>query len=74
MVKVKVTAIGNSIGIVLPKEVSARLKVGKGDTLFLTETPDGYALGAGDPSFEQFMELAEEGMRAYPNALRELAK
>lgn len=48
MVALKLSKVGNSIGAVLPKEVLARMKVGQGDTLYLTETPDGYRL---TPSF-----------------------
>lgn len=72
--KLKVTQIGNSAGVVLPKEVLARLKVAKGDHLHLTETPDGYALSPYDPAFEEQMEAAREIMKRRRNALRELAK
>jgi putative addiction module antidote len=44
MLKVKLTTIGNSTGVVLPKEVMGKLNVHKGDTLYLLETPDGYEL------------------------------
>lgn len=69
-----VTQIGNSTGLILPKEVVARLKVKKGDTVFLTETPDGYTVTPYDPEFEAQMESAKRGMAKYRNALRELAK
>ena len=48
----KLTQIGNSVGVILPKEVLARLKLERGDTLFVTDTPDGVALTPLDPSFE----------------------
>ena len=70
----KVTTIGSSAGVVLPKEALARLRVKKGDRLFLVETPNGYELVPYDPEFRQQMEAAEEGMHRYRNALRQLAK
>jgi putative addiction module antidote len=69
-----VTQIGNSTGLILPKEAVARLKVKKGDSVFLTETPGGYAVTPYDPEFEAQMEAAARGMARYRNALRELAK
>lgn len=53
-----VTRIGNSTGIILPKEAAARLKVKKGDAVFLTETPTGYAITPYDPEFEARMDAA----------------
>lgn len=70
----KLTAIGNSMGVVLPKEVTARLKVEKGDSVFLTETPDGYRLTPYSPEFETQMNAARKIMKKRRNALRELAK
>ena len=70
----KITKIGNSAGVVLPKDVLARLRVGPGDTLHLTEAPDGVRLTAHDPDFAAAMELAEEIMREDRNILPELAK
>jgi putative addiction module antidote len=72
--RAKVTQIGNSIGLILPKEATARLKIKKGDIVFLTETSDGYTLSPYDPEFETQMNLARQGMAEYRNALRELAK
>ncbi len=74
MVKLKLTTVGSSTGVVLPKEVLARLKVQKGDTLFLTDSPDGYRITPYDPEFEQQMELARRVMRERRNVLKELAK
>ena len=74
MIKAKVTTVGNSTGLVLPKEVLARLGVEKGDTLFLVEAEDGYRMTPYDPEFERQMKVAERGMRRYRNSLRELAK
>ena len=70
----KLTQIGNSVGVILPKEVLARLKVGKGDTLFVSETPDGISLTPHDPAFEKQMEAARDIMHKRRNVLRELAK
>ena len=70
----KITKIGNSAGIVLPKDVLARLRVGPGDALYLTEAPDGVRLSAIDPEFEEQMKVAEEIMRRDRNVLRALAK
>lgn len=70
----KVTKIGNSAGVILPKEVLARLRVGPGDVLYVTEAPDGIRLTATDPSFAEKMEVAERIMREDRDILRELAK
>ena len=69
-----ITKIGNSTGVILPKEAVARLKVKKGDTVFLIETPEGYAISPYDPEFETQMKAAREGMAKFRNALHELAK
>jgi putative addiction module antidote len=74
VVKLKVTTVGSSAGVVLPKEVLARLKIEKGDTLFLTEAPDGYRITPYDPDFERQMELARRVMRERRHVLRDLAK
>jgi putative addiction module antidote len=70
----KLTQIGNSVGVILPKEVLVQLKLEKGDSVFLTETPDGYVVTPHDPSFEVQMRAAEKVMKKRRNALRELAK
>jgi len=70
----KLTQIGNSVGVILPKEVLARLKLVKGDTLFITDTPDGVALTPYDPSFEDQLEVGREFMREYKDTFRALAK
>jgi putative addiction module antidote len=75
MVELKVRKFGNSMGVVLPKEVMQRLKSGDGDRLFLTESPDGaYRLTPYDPSFDKKMSAAEDIMRRYRNTLRALSK
>jgi putative addiction module antidote len=70
----KLTQIGNSVGVILPKEVLGKLKLGKGDSIFITETPDGYALTPHDPNFETQLQAAEEIMKRRRHVLRELAK
>jgi len=74
VIKVSVRQIGNSTGVILPKEALARLHIGAGDTLFLVETPAGYEVTPYDPEFEAQLKSAQKGMRAYRNTLRELAK
>jgi putative addiction module antidote len=74
MLKLKVTKIGNSLGVVLPKEMLARLKVEQGDALFFTEAPDGYRITPYDEELGIQLAEAREIMRRRRNALRELAK
>jgi putative addiction module antidote len=74
MIRLKVIKIGNSAGIVLPAEALALLKVRKGDSVFLTESPDGFRVTPYDPEFEEDMTLARKFMRERRNLLRELAK
>ena len=74
MYTLKITAIGNSLGVVLPKEALARLKVSRGDALYVTETPDGFRLTPYDPAFEEQMSAARRVMKKRRAALRELAK
>jgi len=70
----KLTQIGNSVGVILPKEVLARLKVEKGDVIYLTDSADGMRLTPHDPVFETQMKAAREVMRKRRAVLRELAK
>ena len=75
MTQLKIRPIGNSLGVVLPKDALARLNVKEGDVLHLTPAPDGsMRLTPYDPAFEKQMRIAEEGMARYRNTLRELAK
>jgi putative addiction module antidote len=74
MVALKLTSIGNSVGLVLPKETLAKMKVEKGDVVYLTESPDGYRLTPYDPEFEAQMAAARKITRKRRNALRELAR
>lgn len=74
MSSMKVIAIGNSIGVTLPKEMLTRLGVQKGDTLFAIDTPDGIRLTTVDPTFEAQMAMARQIMHRRRAVLRELAK
>jgi putative addiction module antidote len=70
----KVIAIGNSAGIILPKETLARLNVQKGDTVYMTEGPEGVRLTPYDEQFMRKLEASEKVMRKYRDALRKLAE
>jgi putative addiction module antidote len=75
MVELKVRKFGNSLGVVLPKEVVNRLQAGDGEPLFLIEAPDGsYRLTAYDPGFEKKMKKADDIISRYRNTLHVLAK
>lgn len=71
---IKLTQIGNSVGLILPKEVLARLKLEKGDTVFLTDTPGGVAITPNNPSFEEQLEIGRQFMREYRDTFNALAK
>ena len=73
--KLEVKKIGNSTGLILPKELLARLRLDQGDWVYVTELPDGgVRLTPTDPTFEKGMEIAERAIKTYRNALAELAK
>jgi putative addiction module antidote len=74
MSALKLTQIGNSVGVILPKELLARLKVKKGDTLFLTEAANGLTLTPYDPEVEEQPKLGREFMREYCDTFHQLAK
>jgi len=74
MAQLKITSIGNSAGIILPKEILEKLRVSKGDSLHLTETPRGYELSAYDQKIADQMEVAERIMRENRNMLSKLAQ
>ena len=75
MVELKVRKFGNSLGVVLPKDVINRLQTGDGEKLFLVEAANGdYRLTPYDPAFERQMEEVENVMTRYRNTLRALAK
>jgi putative addiction module antidote len=70
----KITTIGNSVGIVLSKETLGKLKVAKGDTLYITDTPDGIQLTPYDAAFAEQMDAARIVMRKHRDVLRKLAE
>lgn len=70
----KLTQIGNSVGVILPKEVLAQLKLEKGDMVYLTDSAEGFRLTPHDPEFEAQMTQAREIMRRRRKVLHELAK
>ena len=72
--KLKITTVGNSAGVILPKELLARLRLEKGDELYALETPDGIRLTTYDPELAAQMEAAEQIMREDRLVLRKLAK
>jgi putative addiction module antidote len=74
MFALKLTRIGNSVGVILPKEMLARLKLEKGQSVFLTETPAGYVLTPYDPALEEQIEAGREFMREYRDTFHQLAK
>ena len=72
--KLKITTIGNSAGVILPKELLARLRLEKGDELLALETPDGIRLTVYDPTLAEQMEVAERIMRNRRSLLNKLAQ
>ena len=74
MFSLKLTQIGNSVGVVFPKELLALLHLEKGDTLFATESPEGVRLTPFNPEFEKQMALARQIMKSRRDVLHELAK
>lgn len=74
MTKLKIVTIGNSVGVTFPKEILERLRVQKGDTVYVLETPNGIELTPYDPEFAEQMEVAEEVMRESRDVLRKLAE
>jgi putative addiction module antidote len=71
--KLKVTTIGNSAGVILPRQLLARLRIEKGDELFALEDPDGIRLTTYDPELARQLEVAEDVMREDRDVLRKLA-
>jgi putative addiction module antidote len=72
--KLKLIPVGNSTGVILPKELLERLRVQKGDELHVLETPDGVQLVPFDSEFARQMDVAEGVMRKRRNLLRKLAE
>jgi len=74
VLELKLRKVGNSVGLVLPKQALAHLKAGEGDTLCLTEAPDGSVRLTTNPEVAKQMEVVKSLMHRYRNTLRELAK
>jgi putative addiction module antidote len=75
VVELKVRKIGNSLGVILPKEIVQRLHTAEGMALYLTEAPDGsYRITPYDPDFDRKMEAVEDVVGRYRDTLRTLAK
>ena len=74
MTELKLTQIGNSVGVILPKELLAKLKLEKGDIVFATDAPGGVLLSAYNQKIEHQLRLGREFMNEYRETLRELAK
>ena len=74
MTVLKLSKIGNSIGAVFPRELLARLHANVGDTLYVTESPDGFRFTPYNPNFKRQMEVAEGVMKKRRSVLRALAK
>ncbi len=74
MSALKLTQIGNSVGVILPKEILARLKVGKGDTVFVTDAANGVMLTPYNPEIEEQLKLGREFMHDYRDTFHQLAK
>ncbi len=70
----KLTQIGNSVGVILPKEVLANLKLVKGESIFLTETPEGYVVTPYDPALEEQVTAGRDFMRDFRDTFHALAK
>ncbi|MBL8318597.1 MAG: AbrB/MazE/SpoVT family DNA-binding domain-containing protein [Burkholderiaceae bacterium] len=74
MTALKLTQIGNSVGLVLPKEVLARLKLGKGDTVYVTDAVNGVTLTPYDPTLGEQLERGREFMQEFRDTFHQLAK
>ena len=74
MTTLKLTQIGNSVGVILPKEILARLKLEKGDSVFVTDAPGGITLTPYDPALDEQLALGREFMRDYRDTFHQLAK
>jgi putative addiction module antidote len=74
MYALKLTQIGNSVGVILPREMLAKLGMAKGDTIYAVDQPDGVRLTVADPDFAAQMDVARRVMKERRAVLRELAK
>jgi putative addiction module antidote len=74
MATLKLTAVGTSTGVVIPKEMLNRMKVVRGDTLHVVETPDGYLLTPFDPAVSAQVEAGRKFMKEYRDTFKVLAE
>ena len=74
MSTLKLTQIGNSVGVILPRDALSRLRLAKGESVFLTETPDGYALTPYDPALEEEITAGRAFMHDFKDTFHQLAK
>ncbi len=74
MTALKLTQIGNSVGVILPKDILARLKLEKGDTLFVTDAANGINLTPFDPALDEQVRTGREFMREFRDTFHQLAK
>jgi putative addiction module antidote len=74
MATLKITQIGNSLGVILPRDIVERLRLAKGESVCVVETPRGIEITPFDPDFDKKLEAARKVTKRYRNALRELAK
>ena len=74
MIALKLTAIGTSFGVVIPKEMLSKLKVKKGDSLYAIETAVGYLLTSYDPAIEEQLQAGKELMKEYRDTIKALAR
>jgi putative addiction module antidote len=74
MSALKLIQVGNSVGLILPKEILARLRLEKGDTVFATESPDGLVLTPFDPALDEQLEAGRAFMREFRETFHQLAK
>lgn len=74
MATLKITQIGNSLGLILPREIVERLRLAKGESVSVVETPQGIEITPYDPDFDKKLEAARKVTKRYRNALRELGK
>ena len=72
--KLQLKKIGNSTGLILPKELLARLNLEQGDEVIVSEGPEGFTVSRGDETLDKGLEIARKAMKTYRNALKELAK
>jgi putative addiction module antidote len=72
--EIKLRKVGNSVAMIVPKQVRQKMGVKEGDAVYLTETPDGYRISPYDPEFSRQMKLARKVQAKHRAALHELAK